>query len=590
MLIGYILGLLFENFFFLSGSCVYALVILSVVGACIPFIFKKSYNQLSPYTLVLQEFLLLGFFFTLGVLSYFLSLKSHDFSYPIKPKEKITFSLQHELKSNEKYRKYEVKIHNLSRNTLAIFSHQKKLRPLDFQHYYTGTFNVYKLKEKPSPYSFDYKKYLERKGIHFLIYSDSDLSKTKKNPIGIGDRIKEKRRKILIKIDRAPILSSKNKELIKAIVLADKSRISPDITSDFTHAGLAHILTISGAHMAVIFWMTFSLLSLIFSYKYRKIVILISLTLIWCFCVFIGYGNPIVRSCIMITVYYLYVLTQRTPNLLHSLSLSAFIILIFDPFQIFDLGFQLSFSAVLGIYWLYSPIVKALPENKSKLLEYFTKILALTLSAQIATLPLILYYFHQFYILSVLANLVIVPLTEIVIISSLFMVFIVSSGIKIPLLFSLYNISSEVFLSLVHFFSSFPSFILRNIPLDISEFFVLCTIIFSLRFLILQFSLKNILISALFLFLFFSLRLALNFHAYNTREVLSYNLGGKHILSVKEKNTAIFFVPKNTDKDHLTKYIITPYITHSRVKNYQIVDILRNNNIIRYKGKNYTVY
>ena len=128
------------------------------------------------------------------------------------------------------------------------------------------------------------------------------------------------------------------------------------------------------------------------------------------------------RSCLMLTFYYIMVLLQRKPDLLHSMALAGLIILMLDTQQLFDIGFQLSFLAVFGIYWLNRPILNCLPKARNNIHDFFLQVVSVTLSAQLITLPLILYYFHQFSFISVIANLIIVPLSEIIILFSLLMV------------------------------------------------------------------------------------------------------------------------------------------------------------------------
>ena len=159
-----------------------------------------------------------------------------------------------------------------------------------------------------------------------------------------------------------------------------------------------------------------------FPLRLRNIAVIISLLLIWCFAVFIDYGSSVVRSCLMLTFYYIMVLLQRKPDLLHSMALAGLVILMLDTQLLFDIGFQLSFLAVFGIYWLNRPILNCLPKARNNIHDFFLQVVSVTLSAQLITLPLILYYFHQFSFVSVIANLVIVPLSEIIILLSLLMV------------------------------------------------------------------------------------------------------------------------------------------------------------------------
>ena len=157
--------------------------------------------------------------------------------------------------------------------------------------------------------------------------------------VSVERKIKQQRLETLDKIDENPQISLRAKQLLKGIILADRTEMDAQIISDFTKTGLVHILAISGSHMVIIFFLVYAVLSRLFSAKYQKWAIGLSLVFIWSFTVFIDYGNSVVRSCIMLTVYYIYVLLQRNPDLIHSMALAAFLILCWDSHQIFDVAF-----------------------------------------------------------------------------------------------------------------------------------------------------------------------------------------------------------------------------------------------------------
>jgi competence protein ComEC len=126
---------------------------------------------------------------------------------------------------------------------------------------------------------------------------------------------------------------------------------------------------------------------------------------------------------------------------LHSLALSAFILLIVDSNQLFDVGFQLSYVAVLGIWWLTNPIKNLFGKPRFKVEKFFYEISAMTFAAQIATLPLAIYYFHQFSFVSIIANLLIIPLSELIIVSSLLIVILIAFGLhNIPIIYKGFDV------------------------------------------------------------------------------------------------------------------------------------------------------
>ena len=198
-------------------------------------------------------------------------------------------------------------------------------------------------------------------------------------------------------------------------------------------------LAISGSHMAIIFWLILLLLKPIFPANFRCVPIVISLIFIWLFAIFIDFGSSVIRSCIMISAYYFYVLLQRKPDLLHAMAISGLAILIFDTNQLFDVGFQLSFIAVFGIFWLNEPILKYLPKPKNNVQNFLVNVVSISIAAQLATLPLVIFYFHQYSLISVIANLVVIPFSEVIIVFALLMTILLGFGFEISWLKALYR-------------------------------------------------------------------------------------------------------------------------------------------------------
>lgn len=217
------------------------------------------------------------------------------------------------------------------------------------------------------------------------------------------------------------MLSTESRDFLKGIILADRTDMDAGISADFTKTGLVHFwqfpeliwLLFSG-------WLCFS--EKMLSTKIKKCSCNNKFATDMVFCGIYRLRKLSCRSCLMLTFYYIMVLLQRKPDLLHSMALAGLIILMLDTQQLFDIGFQLSFLAVFGIYWLNRPILNCLPKARNNIHDFFLQVVSVTLSAQLITLPLILYYFHQFSFISVIANLIIVPLSEIIILFSLLMV------------------------------------------------------------------------------------------------------------------------------------------------------------------------
>ena len=455
-------------------------------------------------------------------------------------------------------------------------------------HYYKAEVYIHQPEETKNDFQFDYKKYLARQDVYFQAYLPTDILKTEKNSILFEDKIKQKRLDILNQINHSS-MSPRIQEFLKGIILADRTEMDSETVKDFNQTGLVHLLAISGSHMVIIFWITLLIFNQILPVKFRKVSIVLSILLIWTFAIFIDYGSSVMRSCLMITCYYIMGLLQRKSDLLHSLALSAFILLTFDSNQLFDVGFQLSYVAVLGIWWLTNPIKNLFRKPRFKAEKVFYEISAMTFAAQIATLPLAIYYFHQFSFVSIIANLLIIPLSEVIIVSSLLMVVLIAFGFSnIPFLYKAFDVFVEYILKLIHWFSNFESLMTRNISLNIFELSILFLVIYFLKFLIKDFfNPRNLLRFGFCLLTFFVMRISSNLYQYNKEEMLVHGFYKEKIISIKDKEHAIFWMKENKNEDKISDFVINPYLTSRRIKDFKINYIPADSQYFFYQGNKF---
>ncbi|HAP96122.1 ComEC/Rec2 family competence protein [Epilithonimonas hominis] len=587
LLLSFIAGILLQEFLVLDRLFVCLILIFSGVSLISIFIKSVFFQKIKYY--------LLGFFFfSIGIFVHFQNSQQPILP-TLKEKETIIFDLDKKLNSNEKNRKYYVEILEVSDLKQkenfpfkTVISIPKDAVALDFMHYYKAEVYIHQPEEIKNDFQFDYKKYLARQDVYFQAYLPNDVLKTEKKSILFEDKIKQKRLDILNQINHSS-LSPKIQEFLKGIILADRTEMDAETVKDFNQTGLVHLLAISGSHMVIIFWLTLLIFNQILQVKFRKVSIVLSILLIWTFAIFIDYGSSVMRSCLMITCYYLMVLLQRKSDLLHSLALSAFILLIFDSNQLFDVGFQLSYVAVLGIWWLTNPIKNLFRKPRFKAEKVFYEISAMTFAAQIATLPLAIYYFHQFSFVSIIANLLIIPLSELIIVSSLVIVILIAFGFSnIPVIYKGFDVFVEYILKLIHWFSNFESLMTRNISLNIFELSILLLVIYFLKFLIKDFfNPKNLLRFGFCLLAFFVVRISFNLYQYNKEEMLVHGFYKEKIVSIKDKDHAIFWMKENKNEDKISDFVINPYLTSRRIKDFKINYIPVDSEAFVYEGKQY---
>lgn len=530
--------------------------------------------------------MLCSMFFGVGIILHFLNTDENLVS--VAGNHVITFKISGKLNSNEKSRKYEAVVQAENKIFKTIVYLPKIEKTLDFNHYYQAKAFISKPKAPQYDFQFDYSKYLKRKNIDFQCYINDEVRAAERNDLSLKEKFYQKRWEVLKNIDHTH-MSSKAKEFLKGIILADRTEIDVQTAQDFSRSGLVHFLAISGTHIVAIFGLFYFLLIKILPVKHRKYAIVSSLIFIWLFTAFIGFGSSVVRSSLMLSNYFIYVLLQRKSDLLHSLALSAFVILISDTQQIFDVGFQLSFLAVLGIFWLNQPILNMLPKQDNWLKKVIFNTVSVSISAQLATLPLVLYYFHQFSFISIIANFFIVPFSEMIIVFSFLMTTLIAFNINFEYLNRLYEFIIDILLTIIHWFAGFNQVFFENIPLNLPEVFSLFLIVMLLRPVILKCNLKNFVRCMMAVVAFFILRYGFDLYEMNKSEVLVHDFSKNKVLSIKKNNDACFWIEENSDKSKIVKFVINPYCASRRIKRTEIRRLPNAVRKIVYKHKIYEI-
>lgn len=219
------------------------------------------------------------------------------------------------------------------------------------------------------------------------------------------------------------------RDLIVAITLGDKTDMDDGLKDAYSKAGTSHLLAVSGLHVGIIILIVETLVGFVIHPKRRRYAFAaVLLAIIWGYAFLTGLTASVVRTAFMYTVYRVAMLLFSKPNPINVVSFTAFVMLVYNPFNVFDLGFQLSFSAVYSILLFGQPLIngfeKFLPEIKlkgrvgmclSKLRTYVLGSVAISLSAQILTTPIILLTFHTLPILSIVSSLFTIPLVTLLI-------------------------------------------------------------------------------------------------------------------------------------------------------------------------------
>jgi competence protein ComEC len=199
-------------------------------------------------------------------------------------------------------------------------------------------------------------------------------------------------------------LNGSNLAIAQALILGDKSMLDQETRNSFGATGAMHVLAVSGLHIGIITQLLLYLFQFSSKLITRRNAVFITVLLLWVYALLTGFSPSVVRAVFMFSVLILSQETGGNYAPINVLFFTAFILILFNPFVIYDIGFQLSYLAMLGIYSLYKPIA-AWYITKNKILNYLWQGSAIGFAAQAMTVPLTLYYFHQFPNYFALTNL-----------------------------------------------------------------------------------------------------------------------------------------------------------------------------------------
>jgi len=223
-----------------------------------------------------------------------------------------------------------------------------------------------------------------------------------------------KYRHILLSHLREIISDEKSFEVGAALLLGYTQNLDKDVQQTFSATGTSHILSISGLHFSIIYGFFYFLLSFLGNDKRGRIARqAIILPLMWIFVFLTGMGTSVIRAAVMISLWGFGNAFLFKSFTINTVGATAFFMLLYNPYNLFDVGFQLSFLAVLTIL-LINPHLVILYKSRNPLIQYAWELSCVSTSAQIGTAPLSMYYFHQFPLLFLVTNLFAIPMTAII--------------------------------------------------------------------------------------------------------------------------------------------------------------------------------
>ena len=262
-----------------------------------------------------------------------------------------------------------------------------------------------------NPYEFNYPRFLKRKGFSATSFAPAENWQRvdDKPPLSLVN-LAMKARNRLLSIYQDFGISGNEFGVLAALTLGYREELSQDLRASYAAAGVAHVLAVSGMHVGVIFIVLSFLLGFMDkkrSTRILKAVIIIVFLLFYSFIT--GLPPSVVRSALMLSLVVVAKTAGQSSNTYNSVFAAAFLMLLYNPYYLFDIGFQMSYLAVLGIVY-YTPKFQDLWQTRNKIFKPLWSLLCVSLAAQLVTTPLSLFYFNYFPNYFWISNIIIVPM------------------------------------------------------------------------------------------------------------------------------------------------------------------------------------
>jgi len=413
-----VIGILVAHYFQIELDFSVTSVIIGLAFCGILIISNRNHSRLKHWAGIS---LLFTIFFT-GILTYNFHNQQHFENHYIKlgfieqdTIYDIQFRVREILKPGNFYDKYVVDIlqindRNVSGKTLLNIERDTVYTNLEVDDIIRTKTSLKSLISPLNPHQFNYKNYLNKNNIYHQVFSQRNdlfsVSRNKHTIFGFAFSLRQRINNKLRKYDFRP----DELAIINALLLGQRQDISEDIYNSYTQAGAIHILAVSGLHVGIILILLQFLFKPLGQLRHGNYFTMFTIAcLLWMYAIIAGLSASVVRAVTMFTIVAIGMNLKRPINIYNTLAISILILLLFKPTFLFDVGFQLSYLAVLAIV-IIQPIISSWWKPSNRTLKFFWNILTVTIAAQFGVIPISLYYFHQFPGLFFISNLVIIPL------------------------------------------------------------------------------------------------------------------------------------------------------------------------------------
>lgn len=589
-----IIGIAIDRFWIedFSITSILFVLLLFLISDCIVLLFfskKKYFNRLFL-------FFTSGFCIVLGI------LVNHNFYHPnkenwygnyLEDSEWIQVKIIDYPEEKARTIRYKTEVNFISTKdkkwypvvgNLDVYIYKNEAAPF-LKIYDVISFSANKLsriQHNGNPHSFNYEKFAADKNkfhqaflghqdivVNYLS-TDNDLTFVNKINRGILKSIYDN------------VSDSMTASLMSAVIINERTALDKDVWDDYSRTGVVHIIAISGMHITLFVTIVFFLLSFIKNKKYEKWKYGIAIGFVWLYVALTGLPPSAVRAGIMFTIIGIGIILDRKQIAYNTLFFTAFLSLLIQPNWLWDVGFQLSFLSVLSIFLFFEPIKKCV-KTKKKIVEFLWSTIAVSISVQILLTPLLIYYFHQFTIWSVVANVPAALYSTLFMVLTLLIIVLGFFDVKMIWLGDFNTWITYRFNEIIHFLSDYSPDFLHRLRIDV---WTMCIWYIGIALFIFYFytKRKNHLWIGIILCISGILKEYVQYTIHQKQQYLClYNINSKTIIDVVNGSTSHrFYTQEMTKNDSVN--ILLPHEINQDIFHVNSEHI-RENKALEWNGK-----
>ncbi len=418
-----------------------------------------------------------------------------------------------------------------------------------------------------NPYQFDYEKYLAKKQIYRVAFIDKDSWKEIGYKPNKALNIAFSLRDNMLSLYRGVGIEDENLAILSALTLGYKNLLDQETRRVFSASGAMHILAVSGLHVGILFATLSAILFFLNRIKkgrlFKTIILLIFL---WFFAVFTGLSPSVIRASLMFSLVIIGMAFSRKTNIYNTLSASAFIILVVNPMLITEVGFQLSYLAVVSIVFFY-PYIYKLVYIKNKWVDKVWVLISVSIAAQLGTFVLGLYYFNQFPNYFLLTNLYAIPLATIIIYLALLLIVVSPLPAVATVVGWVLNNVLSWLVSLIKFTEALPYSTFSGIAISASQVFFLLLAILMLALFLAFRKAKIAYVMLAALLLFFAELSFRQIGRFNNSELVVFGSRQSTLVGFKNADSFLLAVSDTSSQDIIKQhnYSLGGYLSSSGI-------------------------